>query len=212
MGINSVGDLANFDKNRLKVAFGIRGEELWEHANGIDLSRISSFKSIPKDKSYSNSQVLFKDYNGNNVHIIIREMVSIVCKRLRNNNKVGNVIGLHIGFSKYCGSGFYHVIKLDKLTDSEKDIYDTCCIIFDTYYNNQPIRKVGVSVGGLTTKESVQLDLFTSIEDVEKEDNKNKAIDEIISKHGKNSILKASSLLTDSTIKERNKKIGGHNA
>ena len=212
LGIRSVGDLAKFDKNRLKVAFGIKGEELWEHANGIDLSRISSFKAVPKDKSYSNSQVLFKDYYGNNVHIIIREMVSIVCKRLRTNNKVGNVIGLAIGFSKNTGGGFYHVIKLDKLTDSEKDVYDTCSIIFDTYYNNQPIRKVGVSVGGLTTKESVQLDLFTSIEDMEKEDNKNKVIDEITSKHGKNSLLKASALLSDSTIKDRNKKIGGHNA
>jgi DNA polymerase V len=139
-------------------------------------------------------------------------MVSIVCKRLRTNNKVGNVIGLAIGFSKNTGGGFYHVIKLDKLTDSEKDVYDTCSIIFDTYYNNQPIRKVGVSVGGLTTKESVQLDLFTSIEDMEKEDNKNKVIDEITSKHGKNSLLKASALLSDSTIKDRNKKIGGHNA
>ena len=91
-------------------------------------------------------------------------------------------------------------------------LYDTCSIIFDTYYNNQPIRKVGVSVGGLTTKESVQLDLFTSIEDMEKEDNKDKVIDEITSKHGKNSLLKASALLSDSTIKDRNKKIGGHNA
>ena len=45
-----------------------------------------------------------------------------------------------------------------------------------------------------------------------KEDNKNKVIDEITSKHGKNSLLKASALLSDSTIKDRNKKIGGHNA
>ena len=212
MGIRSVGDLANFDKNRLKVAFGIKGEELWEHANGIDLSRISSFKTVPKDKSYINSQVLFKDYYGCNVNIIIREMVSVVSRRLRANNKVGSVIGLSIGFSKNTGGGFYHVMKLDTPTDSEKVIYDTCMILFDMYYSNEPIRKVGVSVGTLTTKESVQLDLFTSIEEIEKDDNKNKAIDAIVSKHGKNSILKASALLSDSTIRERNKKIGGHSA
>ena len=85
-------------------------------------------------------------------------------------------------------------------------------ILFDMYYDNQPIRKVGVSVGTLTNKESIQLDLFTSIEEVEKENNRNKAIDEITSKHGKNSLLKASALLSDSTIRDRNKKIGGHSA
>ena len=35
-------------------------------------------------------------------------------------------------------------------------------------------------------------------------------INEINEKYGKNSLLRASSLLKDSTVKERNKKIGGH--
>ena len=38
----------------------------------------------------------------------------------------------------------------------------------------------------------------------------NTAIDEIKSKFGKNSIVKASSLLPDSTAIARNEKIGGH--
>ena len=45
-----------------------------------------------------------------------------------------------------------------------------------------------------------------------KEEVKEKTIDEITSKFGKNSILKASALLEDSTVKDRNNKIGGHNA
>ena len=50
------------------------------------------------------------------------------------------------------------------------------------------------------------------LENVTKESNKDNTIDLITNKFGKNSILRASSLLNDSTIKERNKKIGGHNA
>ena len=38
------------------------------------------------------------------------------------------------------------------------------------------------------------------------------AIDNIKEKYGKNAILKATSLLNDSTIRDRNKKIGGHTA
>ena len=83
-------------------------------------------------------------------------------------------------------------------------------MLFDRYYTNKPIRKVGVSLGGLVDKTNRQLNLFTDYVEEEKEEKKNKAIDEITHKYGKNSILRASSLLSDSTIKERNKKRGGH--
>ena len=51
LGINSVGDLANFNKNVLKDQFGIIGEELWEHANGIDLSLINNHSLHIKEES-----------------------------------------------------------------------------------------------------------------------------------------------------------------
>ena len=212
LGIYKVGDLANYDKNKLKDMFGVMGVELWEHANGIDLSVISDLERNEPDKSYSNSQVLFKDYNGENVKIIIKEMVDVVARRLRKNNKQTSVVGLQIGFSKNYGGRFYHVMKLETPTDSSNTILGTCMLIFDRYYNNEPIRVVGVSCGGLVDKESVQLNLFESIEEEEKENKKDKTIDEITTKYGKNSLVRASALLEDSTMLERNKKIGGHNA
>ena len=45
---------------------------------------------------------------------------------------------------------------------------------------------------------------------MEKENKMNATIDEIKNKFGKNSVVKASSLLPDSTALERNQKIGGH--
>lgn len=212
LGIYKVGDLANYDKYKLKTLFGIMGLELYEHANGIDNSVISSFNNTPKEKSYSNSQILFKDYNGDNVRLIIREMVDVITKRLRANNKQTLLIGLAIGYSKSVGGGFYHTIKLDTPTDNSKLILNTCLLIFDHYYNGAPIRKVGISTGRLTEKNCQQLNIFEDFESIKKEEQKNKAIDYINDKFGKNTLLKASSLLDNSTIKERNKKIGGHNA
>ena len=49
--------------------------------------------------------------------------------------------------------------------------------------------------------------MFQKLEDVEKNENINNTIDEIHSRYGNNSILKATSLLKNSTIKERNNKI-----
>ena len=210
LNIYTIGDLANYERNKLKDKFGVMGTELWNHANGIDLSRINDYKELPKDKSFSHSQVLFKDYNENNIKLIITEMVELLARRLRQNKKQATIIGLGIGYSKNIGGGFYHSTKLDAPTDSPLEINRYCDIIFDRYYEFLPIRKVSISCGGLKNKTGIQLDLFNDLEKIEEEEKVNTTIDEIKNKYGKNSILKASSLLPDSTAIDRNKKIGGH--
>ncbi len=209
LGIFSIYDLAYYDRNKLKQKFGVIGLELWNHANGIDLSRIESFKK-EKDHSYSHSQVLFKDYNGENIKIIIREMVDVLAIRLHQNHKTCSSIGFGIGYSKSVGGGFYHQIKLSNPTDLEKNILENALMIFDKFYTGEPIRKVSIACGGLSCKDGVQLNIFEHIQDVEEQEKIDQAILEIKNKYGKNSLLKASSLLSDSTIYERNKKIGGH--
>ena len=211
LGIKTIGDLALTDKYVLKNKFGVIGIELWEHANGIDKTKISELDKHPKEKSYSNSQILFKDYYGDNIKIIIEETADVVIKRIRQSNKQATIVGLAIGYSRSTGGGFYRTIKLLNPTDNENEIINTCYLLFDKYYSDKPIRKVGISLGGLVNKDTIQLDLFTNYNDIIKEDKKNIAIDNITNKYGKNSILRASSLLSDSTIRDRNKKRGGHN-
>ena len=211
LGIYSVYDLAHYDRNKLKQKFGVIGTELWNHANGIDLSLIGDMEKT-KDKSYSHSQVLFKDYNGNNIKIIIREMVEVVAMRLHKNHVTSSLIGLGIGYSKDVGGSFYHQIKLDQPTDIESVILANALMIFDKYYEDLPIRKVTISCGRLQEKSGVQLNIFDNIEKIKEQEQIDEAILEIKDKYGKNALLKASSLLDDSTIHERNKKIGGHSA
>lgn len=210
--IYSIKDLALYDINKLKDKFGVIGEELWYHANGIDLSKISDFNGIVKDKSISHSQILFKDYNGDNIVIIIREMLDVLMKRLRSMNKQTSLVGLGIGYSKDIGGGFYHMQKLDTSTNSYDLILKVILNMFDKYYNDLPIRKVSLSLGNLSDDIGVQLNIFDSFEKNKTDIKANKAIDEIKNKYGANSLLKASSLLKDSTAKARNNKIGGHNA
>lgn len=211
LGIYSMYDLAHYDRHKLKQKFGVIGTELWNHANGIDLSLIGDMEKT-RDKSYSHSQVLFKDYNGNNIKIIIREMVEVVTMRLHKNHVTSSLIGLGIGYSKDVGGSFYHQIKLDQPTDIESVILANALMIFDKYYEDLPIRKVTVSCGKLQEKSGVQLNIFDNIEKIREQEQINEAILEIKDKYGKNALLKASSLLDDSTIHERNKKIGGHSA
>lgn len=210
LNIFSIKDLALFDKNKLKDKFGVIGLELWNHANGIDESRISDFQKIKKDKSISHSQVLFKDYYEDNAKLIIEEMVEVITFRLREKNMESSCIGLGIRYSKNIGDGFFHTTKLEVATDRKDIILKTCLLLFERFYNNLPIRKITISCGRLSKKLGTQLNIFENYNDKIKDDNFNKTIDEVKNKFGKNSILKASSLLPDSTAIERNKKIGGH--
>ena len=114
-----------------------------------------------------------------------------------------------LSYSKTVGGGFYHNIKVHP-TDLESDFLKYCLNILDTYYHDEPIRKVSICAGNLTNNDSVQLNMFESIEDIEQEEKLNSAVDEIKERFGKNAIYKASALLDDSTIIERNAKIGGH--
>ena len=211
LGIYNIYDLAHYNKYALKDKFGIIGVELWRHANGIDNSIIKDKKMVVHhSKSYGVSQILFKDYNRNNIRIIIDEMSYVISTRLRRNNKVGNIVSFGIGYSKDYQGGFYHTIKLDSDTDDKNEILRCAMYIFDNYYKNYPIRRVSISIGGIKLKKYVQLSLFKNIEDEERKSKFNITVDEIKDKFGKNSILYATSLLEDSTIKDRNKKIGGH--
>ena len=213
IGIKKIGDIANYNKLKLKEKFGIIGEELWYHANGIDLSKISDFKRVAKDKSISNSQVLYKDYYNNDVLLIIKEVLSLLLKRLRKENLLTKHISLHINYSKNTGGYFSISKKLDQETNDEALLYKTLLNIFNSYYEeNMPVRKVGISLSKLEKNNHIQLNLFENIKEVNDKNNLNNTIDKINDKYGNNSILKATSLLSNSTIKSRNEKIGGHNA
>lgn len=211
LGIFSIKDLALYGKHKLHDKFGIMGLELWNHANGIDSSRISDFKNIKKEKSYSHSQVLFKDYY-ENTKLIIEEMVDVLGVRLRANNYETSCIGLGIHYSKTINDGFYHHTKIKVPTNDTETIKNVCFLLFDRYYEDLPVRKVSITLSHLEKQLGTQLNLFEDYENIKKKQEINKTLDEVKIKFGKNSILKASNLLPDSTAIERNKKIGGHHA
>lgn len=210
LGIKKVGDINKYPKSFYKKRFGILGEELYEHANGIDYSNIKSQNYETKNKSYGLSQILYKDYTMLNVPLIIKEMASKIAKRLRTNKKVCSVIGFGIGYSRNVGGGFYHSKKINNPTDNEEKIYEICMNIFDNYIEDLPIRKVSISVGKIENNNYKQLNLFEIEEENKKDDNITKVMDEIANKFGENALLKASSLYEYSTIKKRNNTLGGH--
>ncbi len=208
LGIFNVKDLANTNKNILKDKFGIIAVDLWKKVNGLDHTTISDLNKKPKNASISHSQVLYKDYYGDNIHIIIRETIDLLTKRLRDAKKRTGNITFKVKYSKNISGGFKKSITLDNTTKDGKEIFNICMNIFDQFYENKPIRQISIQLSNLCPDIGEQLSLFESFEEINIVNNKNNAIDFIKDKYGPNSLLRASSLLDDSTIIERNKKNG----
>ncbi len=213
LGIKTVGDLAHYDITKLKKRYGVRGEELYYHANGIDQSKIQNKDKIEAvNKSYGVGQTLFRDYRRGEINPVILEMVDDVCRRLRLSKKQATTVHFGLGYSKHVGGGFSRQSKLPKPSSSETRIYKECLHLLEKFYEGSPIRKVHVSVSGLVKQEAIQCSLFEDVEQIVKEHKVFSAVDEIKYRYGKNKIDRASSELKESTAKKRNELIGGHNA
>lgn len=209
MGIYSVGDLANTDKTLLKKKFGVMGEQLWEHANGIDNTDLRD-KYIPKETSLSLGQVLFKDYTRKEAKLIVKEMNDDLCSRLRKYHQKTSRLSLTIIYSASIGGGYSHQVSLDYATDDTDLIFKDLERLYDMYTDKDGIRRINISFSKLEDTEYEQLSLFEEQEDSYKREMVQDVMDELKNKYGKNIVLRASSLLEESTAKERHEQIGGH--
>ena len=208
MNIFTVKDIATSDVDYLKAKFGIMGEQLWRHANGIDEADIHE-KYEPKEKSLSLAQVLFRDYKKDEAMTIIREMIDELASRMRNQEKMTHVVGVFIGYSKNLG-GFARRSTLLSATDDTQTLVDAILEIYQHNIKDLPIRNIGISFGDLCPASHQQLNVFEDEEKQLARHNLQKALDVLHQKYGKNSVLRASALLEESTVKERNEFIGGH--
>ena len=208
MNIFAVKDIATSDVDYLKAKFGIMGEQLWRHANVIDEADIHE-KYEPKEKSLSLAQVLFRDYKKDEAMTIIREMVDELASRMRNQEKMTHVVAIYIGYSKNLG-GFARRSTLLSATDDTQTLVDAIIELYKHNIKDLPIRNIGISFGDLCPATHQQLNVFEDEEKQLARHNLQKALDVLHQKYGKNSVLRASALLEESTVKERNEFIGGH--
>lgn len=210
IGIYSVKDLATYPKEKLIKLFGVLGEELYNHANGIDETNIRE-KYIPVNKAISNGQVLMKDYTKKGALLVLKEMNDDLCFRLREIGKKTSVIHLAVGYSLTSEDiGYSHELSLSYPTNNNKEIYEGIKYLFDKYTLDKPIRRLGISFSHLSSLSFDQLDLFKDYNELDKDERLYDYIDLIQEKYGKNKLLKLDSKKEDSTIKERHNQIGGH--
>ncbi|TWT07321.1 UV damage repair protein UvrX [Planococcus sp. CPCC 101016] len=210
MGIYSVGDLACADISILENQFGILGNQLHQHANGIDLSDMGS-PLIEGQVSYGKGQILYRDYiEEKDIMTIILEMCEDVAMRTRQARRAGRTIHLSIVYSKTAfGGGFSRSRSIDEATNDTLKMYQVCLSIFREHFQHKPVRQISLAISNLEEESSMQLSLF----DERKFENRKlgEAMDTIRKRYGYSAIYRGISGTQAGTAIARTKLIGGHN-
>ena len=210
MGIFSVGDLACADVTVLETQFGIMGNQLYQHANGIDLSDMGS-PLVEGQISYGKGQILYRDYiEEQDIMTIILEMCEDVAMRTRQARRAGRTIHLGVAYSKTAfGGGFSRSRSIDEATNDTMEMYRVCQSLFREHFQNKPVRQISLAISNLEEESSMQLSLF----DEKKFENRQlgEAMDTIRKRYGYSAIYRVIYATQAGTAIARTKLIGGHN-
>ncbi len=196
MGIKTIGDLANTDKNVIMKAFGKYGYMIWRYANGESNEEVNYLPEKPK--GIGNSYTIPYDVgNIDDLQAILVELVEKVAYRLRKEDMYATVVNVQLKNNNF--KTVSHQKKLDVRTDTTKDILDAAKELLKELYNGDLIRLIGVRVDGLVEKNEMQLSMFDMPENT-----KNKKIDEAMDKikerYGDKIISRATDLKSNTDI------------
>ncbi|MFD1454982.1 Y-family DNA polymerase [Levilactobacillus lanxiensis] len=215
LGIHSMGDLAHVNPYELRHEMGMIGAQLFALAWGIDRSHFQQVRP-PKEKSWSNSQVLPRDYRvQREIELVLREIVQQTTSRMRHHHQQAGCISLFVGFA-WDGkasdgrSGMSHSRCIDP-TDNAQTIIREFMTLFRENWEGQPVRNLGVGLSRLSHSGKLQLDLFQDPDRQIKDDRFDRILDELRDKFGKTAVIPASSLMHGGTMLSRASLVGGHN-
>ncbi|HZK34473.1 MAG TPA: DNA polymerase IV [Bacillota bacterium] len=193
VGIETIGQLALFDKMVLVKHFGKHGLKIHELANGIDTSPL-----VPQGdddmKSIGRSTTLREDIvDLEPAKKIILGLSNEVGITARRHNKRGRTVQITIKYSD-----FRVITRQMKLTPSylTRDIYQAGKQLLEEVWDRRlPVRLLGITISGFD-EDTDQVSMFEQIDCYEshKDEMLEKAADKLREKHGL-SIIKPASLL-----------------
>ncbi|MFR1767186.1 MAG: DNA polymerase IV [Lachnospira sp.] len=187
LGLHTIGDIANCDKQLLCWHLKKQGEDIWNHANGLNGDEL--FKKPVVSKSYGNSITLGSDVTDiQTAKIVILSLCETVAARIRAEKSYINVVSVNITDSDFNQQS--KQCTLNEPTNITEIIFDAATDLFKSMWDNRPLRLIGVSASHPTKIISNQISMFDDNKNA-KLSKLNTAIDKIRQKYGEDSIKRA---------------------
>lgn len=185
IGVNTIGDLANYDNEKLSLYFKNQAIKMIELAKGIDNSEVIS--EMVEAKGISHSTTLAKDLTKKSeVYEVLDKISEILGKEIRKMNKYAYVITTFVKNSDFVVRS--HQIKLESPTNNTDTIFRVSKELLDDIWADEKIRLVGIRLNKLTDKRKEQLSIFEESNIKDKEEVLDKVIDKLKEKYGNNII------------------------
>lgn len=208
LGIQDLESLAKADSALLKKAFGVMGLQLKDLANGRDESDLREIY-VPKERSFNAGQTLRKPYPLEETLLFLREMNDDLSRRLRRDGMKAEKVSFWAAFQK--GGAYMKQRTLPYPSEDTETLYRNVRDLLLEGPGKEPVVGIGIAYGRLIRRNGFdQLDLFERAEEQNRRQRLDSALDAIVDRYGKNAVLRASSLLERSTVRERHMEIGGH--
>lgn len=189
LGIHTIGELANTDKELLKYQLKKHGEIIWNFANGYDMSLV---ESQPADnKGYGNSTTIAFDVSdAGTAKLVLLSLAETVSARLRKHQVKAEVVS--VGIKTYDLHHASHQMVLPAATNITVELHQAACTLFDELWDGTPIRQLGIQTSRIREADSGrQMSLFDNT-DYERLEKMDRAIDTIRERFGNDAIKRGS--------------------
>ena len=191
MGINTIGELACYDENKLYYQMKSMGKMLYEYANGIDNSKVEY--EYRERKGIGFSRTLEDDTEDKALLFsYLNDFSNDISSYLKKKNLYAGVIVVTIRYKDF--KTYNHQIKLKNNINDKDSIFKHSKDLFNKLWNLEPVRLIGLRVTDLSSNNDIQLSLFDENEKILKEKEINKLLDDINEKIGKDIVYKASKI------------------
>ncbi len=185
LGINTIGDLANYDSNKLRKYFKNQTNDLIQRANGIDHSKVEI--DYGNNKCISISRTLPKDTD--NIDLLkelLLDMSNQVGLRARKKHLFAKNIAITYKLSSF--KGYSHGKTIHNPTNNTMEIYKVVLELLKEINIRDMIRSIGVRLSELKEENIEQVSLFSNNKN---DDNIQELIDNINSKYNNTMVMPA---------------------
>ena len=184
-GIRTIGELALSTLELIEHKFGKNGKALWLAANGLDTSPVVNKEYSYPIKSVGHGSTVPKDLTTNaQVWHMLLELSQEIGAKLRRSGKLARGIAVEIKTNDFAHFGWQ--AQLDHPSSSATYIAECAYKLFVARYLwRTPIRAVTVRAINLSeTDTPTQLDVFADTAQSEKDDKRDRVIDDLRSRYG----------------------------
>ena len=190
IGIHTIGQLAEADRQTVAALLGKQGGVIHDYANGLDQTPVSRFDEREEIKSVGNGSTFRRNLEGiQDVRTAVIALADTVAVRLRKKKK--KAFGVKVDIKDPSLKVISRQQQLDNPTNLAETIADTAVSIIEKSWNlRHPIRMLTVTAINLCPEDQAQqLSLFSS-ENVQTEtgERMERTMDDIREKFGRNAI------------------------